>query len=589
MRLDQKLIFLLSITALLVAGNCIAAETGTFSYLYSESIQINWWVAIGVAVAIGLLSLLTFGAAAPPGVAYIGTLIGSAKGLTGVAATNYGLALLGGGAIASGGMGMAGGIAFLSSVLTFSTQVLQDYAVSKILQKYTYSQMAEESKMLPTLPPFVRAEGPASYLNAFEKIKTYNKEEASSSNFNQSVLREAIRISKNDYAKAQGQDQIQLGSLLSYAYFATNQYAEAAQQAKASIKLAREMNVRATLPAYIYSVSALYSPKPDFATINDDYFRYSVVAEPDNDLIPFMFSIYLSHINLRYRGETAWYYQEVSRVATDKRVADYSDQILPVILVNYFVNLKVEQQRISALTGSASKTIKESPVTLADTEKSLKEYKSLLWGTRTTLDRYKIKPELSASEKLLVDAKAKLEKAKFELNRSTQKGLSQHEVMTARVEAERLFKESQATLLDAQVTLSKAMPNNLAGKEIQQFQGDLSNLFNTASSRMKAAGDYFRNYLAENQSTQTSIDKASTLIEGAHKSMTDTQQKIKKMLHKEQLKREQIKSFEKLLSAYDGDYKRLNAMVGKLKDHQSSMNKKGTFLETILQKIPGHQ
>lgn len=583
----SKMLFL--VAAILVAGNSSAAETGTFTYLYSESFQIDWPLAVAIAVAIGLFTFLTAGTTAPPAIAYIGTLIGSAHGLGGVAATNYGLALLGGGAIASGGMGMAGGIAFLSSVLAFSTQVVQDFAVSKIGQKYSYSQLAEESKNLPTLPPFLHAKGHSSYVNAFEKVKTYNKQEANSSNFNQSVLREVIQIAKKDFPKVQGEDQVQLGSLLSYAYFATNQFQEAAQQSRETIKVAREMNARVTLPAYIYSVSTLYNPKPDFSVINDEYFRYSVVAEPDNDLIPFMFSIYLSHINLRYRGETSWYYQEVSKVARDNRIREYSDQILPVILVNYFVNLKVEQQRIMALTGTASKTIKDSPITVADTEKALREYKSLLWGARVGLDRYKIKPELSASEKLIVDAQSKLEKAQAALSKSAQANLSRSEVIAAQNEAGRLFRESQASLVKAQLAVSKSVSNSADAKKFQVLKNDMSGLFEATASRMESTSNYLRNYFLNDQTSKFSQEKASELVEEAKKSVSETHDQIKKMLNKEQLKRKQIIAFEKLLTAYDGDYKRLSGLVASLKSYQASQTKKKYAFDWVPEKIPGYR
>jgi len=57
----------------------------------------------GIAVGGGVLSFFTGGVAAP----FVGSLVGSAMGLSGAAATSAGLAALGGGALAAGGGGMA--------------------------------------------------------------------------------------------------------------------------------------------------------------------------------------------------------------------------------------------------------------------------------------------------------------------------------------------------------------------------------------------------------------------------------------------------------------------------------------------------
>jgi hypothetical protein len=74
---------------------------------------MNWKkVALvgGVAVGGGTLAFLTGGLAAP----FVGSLIGSAMGLSGAAATSAGLAALGGGALAAGGGGMAAGTLIVS-------------------------------------------------------------------------------------------------------------------------------------------------------------------------------------------------------------------------------------------------------------------------------------------------------------------------------------------------------------------------------------------------------------------------------------------------------------------------------------------
>ena len=79
--------------------------------IYSASYKLHgkdWSVAKGVAIGggAGVVSSIFLGPV-------IGGYIGKMAGLSGAAATSYGLALLGGGSLAAGGLGMAGGSAFI--------------------------------------------------------------------------------------------------------------------------------------------------------------------------------------------------------------------------------------------------------------------------------------------------------------------------------------------------------------------------------------------------------------------------------------------------------------------------------------------
>jgi len=69
---------------------------------------------IGATVGVGVVALPVALAAAPA----IGGAIGAMTGLSGAAATSHGLALLGGGALAAGGLGMAGGTAVVTALGT---------------------------------------------------------------------------------------------------------------------------------------------------------------------------------------------------------------------------------------------------------------------------------------------------------------------------------------------------------------------------------------------------------------------------------------------------------------------------------------
>lgn len=126
-----------------------------FSDFYRPDSLFNIWVSVAiasvVAAILGLVVLYTGGTASPI-VATIGTWVGGLLGLKGVAATNAGLALLGGGSIASGGFGMVGGAAVLTVALTFSGELVFDYAYSSGKQAYDYSEFRKQSQNMTNFP-----------------------------------------------------------------------------------------------------------------------------------------------------------------------------------------------------------------------------------------------------------------------------------------------------------------------------------------------------------------------------------------------------------------------------------------------------
>src|SRR5690606_32935448 len=100
-----------------------AADVATFASIYQKSWTDSWTsLAVGAlaAIAVGGILFVTGGTVSPM-VGSVGTWIGSLYGYSGAAATNFGLALLGAGAVASGGLGAGGAPGMLNSVLGFST------------------------------------------------------------------------------------------------------------------------------------------------------------------------------------------------------------------------------------------------------------------------------------------------------------------------------------------------------------------------------------------------------------------------------------------------------------------------------------
>ena len=361
-------------------------EYATFESLYKESSSVNWLIVGTIAVIAGA-ALFATGGTASPVVMGIGYWIGGLKGLSGAAAANWGLALLGGGSVASGGFGILGGTALLSASLTFGTELVFDYTLSKAVIEYQYNNLLEHSEKMPTLPPPVNSSGSDAYGDAIEILQGIDKKLPMSANSNQRLVAQAISRIETDEESLSENEKIKHKSLLSLLYFMSNGYKEAKDHAQTAIEYARDSKIKRTLPAFIYATSSLYEPEFDFSHITHDYFRYSILAEPDNPLIPLLFSIYLDRMLLRFHDdlldETALH--QIFTIMESPELEELRMQNYTILLSRYFMRLKLEQQTITALAGTQNNTIKNSPKTLQVVNDSLKNYKDLLGGAETVM------------------------------------------------------------------------------------------------------------------------------------------------------------------------------------------------------------
>ncbi len=363
------------------------AAGATFESFYKEPWPTTWILAgAALTAAIATALIISTGgaaAAATPAVKAIGTWIGGKMGLSGGAALKAGLALLGGGAKASGGLGMAGGTTLLFASLNFGTDMGIGYTLERAMSEYSYNNLAEQSKGLPTLPLPVNGSGPDTYEAAIEILDDVNKELPLSANSNQQLIGQAIsRIEKaNKESRSWNEDEkIKNRSLLSLLYFISNDYDKAKDHADIAMRYARTSEIKKPLPAFIYATSSLYEREFDFSHITNDYFSYSVLAEPDNPLIPLLFSIYLDRMLLRFNddflNETALY--QIFTIMESPALKELRVQNYTILLSRYFVRLKLEQQKIMALASTSSSTIKNSPKTLQVVNDSLDSYEALL-------------------------------------------------------------------------------------------------------------------------------------------------------------------------------------------------------------------
>ncbi len=366
-----------------------ATEYATFESFYKEPSTVGWILAGVVALIAGAVIVFT-AAAASPIVIGIGSWIGGMMGLSGIAATNTGLALLGGGSIASGGFGIIGGTALLTAALSFGTDIVFDYTIGKAVSAYKYSNLTEHSKKMPTLPLPINDSGPDAYESAMEVLKGINEELPIYSTYNQKAIRRAITVLESSQDAPDIDEQAKNNSLLSLLNFVSNDYVKAKKFARLAISSARESEIKRTLPAFIYATSSLYEEDFDFISITKNYFRYSILAEPDNPLIPMLFSIYLDRMFLRFNDG---YLDEKSlnsifNIMQLPSIVDYRVLNYTVLLSRYFIRLKLEQQKIASLSNSSNETIKNSPKTLAVMLNALERYDTLTNGAKDVTSHF---------------------------------------------------------------------------------------------------------------------------------------------------------------------------------------------------------
>jgi len=359
----------------------IQTDDITFEEFYKESSSIGWIVA-GVLAIIAVVAVVSSGGTAGPIVAPIGTWIGGIMGYSGAVATNAGLALLGGGSIASGGFGIIGGTVLLTGALTFGTEVIIDYAVTKTMDEYNYSQFSENSKNMMTLPLPKNSNGCDSYENAMSIIEDIDSEVPLSSESTQLIIGKAIELLNIDDGDIDLDEKAKKESLYALLYFISNNYTEAKKHAELSISLADKAKVKHTLPSYIVATSSLYDETFNYEKIADKYLRYSLINEVENPIIPLLLSIHLDRMMYRFGdgmiNEKSL--NKVFQIVSNTELKDLRLQNYIIILSRYTIRLKLEQQKISSLSLTDNKTIKNSPKTLVSIKKSFESYDKLIMG-----------------------------------------------------------------------------------------------------------------------------------------------------------------------------------------------------------------
>lgn len=362
MKLFCKSLFLLGIAVLILTStiSCYAGDLTTFESFYKGSSSIDWAIGCALAIACGAAVYFSGGLASPliaGPITWIGGLIGGIMGLSGAAATSAGLALLGGGAVTAGGLGMAGGTALLTAAYTFGTGAFVDYGIGKVMAEYSYHELQEQTKELPNLPPFVNSEGPAVVGNAVKIFKNkYNYEAQPGSEFNQIVCRDVSaeleqyqRPEKHfytfNYDQKIDEELARLYSAQAIVGFMLSDFKLAYDAANNALKTNYEGSF--TVAKNIASSAGYIIGEID-KKISVQYFTDSITAEPDNKLIPLLYSMYISRVGSANLLD-ADLLESISLPIQTIENVKMNEAVRQILFTSYISHIKICQSNIITL------------------------------------------------------------------------------------------------------------------------------------------------------------------------------------------------------------------------------------------------
>lgn len=388
-----------------------AGEYATFEVFYKESNTFDWPLAAMAAIAAGATVFFT-GSLIPlsaPFLTSIGTWLGNYMGFSGAAATNAGLAYLGGGSIAAGGFGKIGGMSLLSIALTFSNQVRLEYAMD-IIGKYNYSRLAEESISMPTLPiPINKAFSPANEV-AISYLKKVHGNESRFTENNQKIINQTIIYLEKLAPSEKGINYVNRQAFLALLYFIKNDFVNARSYAEQSIIIAIKYNARHTLPSFIYATCALYDESINFDQITDGYFYQSIINEVDNPLIPLMFTIYMDRMLLRLNdgmidGKSLAKIFRIMNLLKAHQIVKHPKSVsmdvvnYTALVSRYFMLIKLEQQKMLSLMRKEDWALEVNLTTIETIENSLNNYRILMVDTEKVMTKL-LEAPLDFSQKI---------------------------------------------------------------------------------------------------------------------------------------------------------------------------------------------
>lgn len=179
--------------ALVAIPICAYGEELTFNSLYSKHIGLGAWaLALASAIFAGALVYFT-GGAAKPLVTQIATWIGQMAGLSGDAATGFGLALLGGGAAAGVNWSVSTTSAVMAALISFSGSVATEETIRRHSAEYDRAKLISAFAGMPAIPLPIETSGSVPYEATIKYLHdNYKNTALRSDRINQQVISSAI-------------------------------------------------------------------------------------------------------------------------------------------------------------------------------------------------------------------------------------------------------------------------------------------------------------------------------------------------------------------------------------------------------------
>lgn len=403
MRIQFKTLFQVLLLSM-IAFCAYAAATenpSSFEAFYKTGYSTSWAVSAVVAVLFGIavfIGLPVIGATVTAVIGSIGSSIGGLFGLSGIAATNAGLALIGGGSIASGGFGVIGGTALLAAALTFGTEVTMDYGIGSVVTKFDSAKFSEASLKMMTLPLPVNSDSPSSVKAAgkalgdrrYKEVWECSKKRYTSYEDLKSCLtnlqapqrdrvKDALAAMDRSRGETKNADKEREAAMYALLHFLNNDYVSAKKEGQKAYDLGIKTSHVPTLPSFIVAASLLYDDNPRIQE-SIKRFEYSISAEPKNPLTPVLFAAYLDRLSYRFNDRAV----NVSQlgVLTDFSHSLENDKrklaIQQSLLSHVVMQTKVAQQRVMSLALSENPAVRSNPHTLGVIKSSVADYQQLI-------------------------------------------------------------------------------------------------------------------------------------------------------------------------------------------------------------------
>ena len=210
-----------------------------------------------------------------------------------------------------------------------------------------------------------------------------DKEGTGASGKNQESVNEAVDILLQSDKVADMRD----AALLSVSYFILNDYTKAKHYADRAIETAQTEDpegyaTRTTLPTFISATCSLYDEEVDYE-LALSRLKETILTEPDNKLVPLLFSIFLDRFTLRSMtdgGLNSGVFPEVFDIMRASPLAEFRLTNYILLLGRYLIHIQNERLKIRSLAGASDDRIRSHPKTLPYVKNALGTYGLLLRG-----------------------------------------------------------------------------------------------------------------------------------------------------------------------------------------------------------------